>query len=659
METTILDAGLVQDLQRAHRNGRPIADTIAKLGRASLAGIMEYGCLRWTHPDAFPPLPRAVTESSLGRSLTEVRSELGLRQTGRQNSPPRDTDPREVEFYVVADEVDLVENRYFEEYLVRFEFSAKRIGRDSLPAPLGVLLGQGVAATGSGKRGPHEAEHRLQHPDASAPGDLAMIITPEQATLKAQQRFESLLDLVRRASQDGQRIDLVERDRIRSLLALGFDLLTAFVAHHGDGDQGPEVETTDGHRVRRLPESHDRRYVSVFGELTISRVVHGTREGQRIERTPLDERLGLPEGDFSYVLEDWSPRLCLKESFAEAGRSLEMLLGLKLGARTLEPMSRAVAGYAPAFRDALSRPPPEEEGPLLVVTADGKGVPLRRPPQDGPKPHHRRTKGEKANKKQRAGVGAVDTIEPFVRSADDILDEVLRDERAGGRPEPQHKHVWAEMTRQVGGETVHAKDSLFALMESEAAARNSGHDRPVICLLDGERALWEMQRESFAEAVGILNLFHVLERLWAVAHCFHTEGSDGAKQYVEERLRDLLQGQVGYVIAGLRRRLNGGKRSGSKRKVVESAVEYLANNRDHMRYDAYLAAGYPIGSGVAEGACRHLVKDRMEQTGMRWTVEGAQAMLHVRAVYLNDQWGEYLEYRIEQEQTRLYGSVAA
>ncbi len=261
-----------------------------------------------------------------------------------------------------------------------------------------------------------------------------MIITPEQATLKAQQRFESLLVLVRRASQDGQRIDLVERDRIRSLLALGFDLLTAFVAHHGDGDQGPEVETTDGHRVRRLPESHDRRYVSVFGELTISRVVHGTREGQRIERTPLDERLGLPEGDFSYVLEDWSPRLCLKESFAEAGRSLEMLLGLKLGARTLEPMSRAVAGYAPAFRDALSRPPPEEEGPLLVVTADGKGVPLRRPPQDGPKPHHRRTKGEKANKKQRAGVGAVDTIEPFVRSADDILDEVLRDERAGERP---------------------------------------------------------------------------------------------------------------------------------------------------------------------------------------------------------------------------------
>jgi hypothetical protein len=183
---------------------------------------------------------------------------------------------------------------------------------------------------------------------------------------------------------------------------------------------------------------------------------------------------------------------------------------------------------------------------------------MRRPPQDGPRPHHRRAKGEKANKKQMACVGAVYTIEPFVRSADDILDEVLRDKRAGDRPQPQHKHVWAEMTRQVGDEMINAKDSLFARLEAESAARNSDPSRPVVCLLDGERALWDVQREHFPGAVGILDLFHVLERLWAVAHCFHAEGSDRARQCVEERLRDLLQGRVGYVIAGLRRRLNGG-----------------------------------------------------------------------------------------------------
>jgi hypothetical protein len=488
-----------------------------------------------------------------------------------------------------------------------------------------------------------------------------MMVT-ELAALNPQAQFEQMLDFVRQAADDGLRIDSVERDLMRQLLALGYTLLCSFVAGRGDGDVGPEVTTPEGDTARRLPERHDRRYVSIFGELTIPRVVYGTREGQKIEWVPLDERLGLPEGDFSYVLEDWGQRFCLKESFAEAGQSLEMLLGLRLGTRALEQMNRAVASYAPSFQDALETPPACEEGPLMVVTADGKGVPMRRPEEgeDGPKPHHRRGPGEKANKKRMACVGAVYSIEPFVRKAEDIIDEVLRDKKAKERPRPRHKHVWAELTREVEDEPpVTAKDGLFCHLIGELTARNLGHDRPLICLMDGERALWDAEAVYFPEAVGVLDLFHVLERLWAVAHCFHKEGSDEAKEFVEQRLRDLLQGRVGYVISGLRRRLKAEKLSGPRREVVRSAVEYLENNKAHMRYDEYLAAGYPIGSGVAEGACRHLVKDRMEQTGMRWTMEGAQAMLHVRALYLNDQWEEFLEHRVEQEQTRLYKRPAA
>jgi hypothetical protein len=487
-----------------------------------------------------------------------------------------------------------------------------------------------------------------------------MIITPEQAALKAQHQFDALREFVHQASREGQRIDTVEREVFRQLLGLGHSLLSAFVAAHGDGDIGPQTEAPEGRTVRRLPERHDRRYVSIFGELTIDRVAYGTREGQRIERVPLDERLGLPEGDFSYVLEDWGQRLGLKGSFAEAGESLAMLLGLRVGSRAPEQMNRIVAGHTPSFQDSLEPPPPAEEGPLMVITADGKGVPMRRPPQDEPRPHHRRTKGEKANKKQMACVGAVYSIDPFVRKAEDIIDEVLRDRKAKERPRPQHKHVWAEMTREVEGQPpVTAKEGLFCHLTDELTARDLGHDRPVICLMDGERALWDCQAIYFPEAVGVLDLFHVPERLWAVAHCFHTEGSDEAKTFVEQRLRDLLQGRVGYVISGLRRRLKAEKLNAQRRKVVASALEYLGNNKAHMRYDEYLAAGYPIGSGVAEGACRHLVKDRMEQTGMRWTVEGAQAMLHVRALYLNDQWEEFHEHRVEREQARLYRRPAA
>jgi hypothetical protein len=485
------------------------------------------------------------------------------------------------------------------------------------------------------------------------------MMAAEQAILKARGQFDEIVDLVRQAAERGERIDVVERDLMRHLLALGHSLLMAYVAQQGNGDCGPEITTAEGATARRLPETHDRRYVSIFGELTIRRIVYGSREGQRIERAPLDERLGLPEGDFSYVLEDWAQRLCLKGSFAEAGNSLELLPGLRLGRRTLEHMNRAVAEHAPAFRATLEAPPAEEEGPILVVTADGKGVPMRREPVPGPKSHHRRTKGEKANKKQMACVGAVYSSEPFVRTAEDLLDEVLRHRKAEQRPRPRHKHVRAEMTHDVDGVPVTAKEAVFCQLCDELAARNVGQARPVVCLLDGERALWEAQEVYFPEAVGILDLFHVLERLWAAAHCFHEEGSTGAAEFVEHRLRDLLQGRVGYVIAGLRRRLRSGDLKGERRRVVRTAVEYLANNRQHMHYDEYLAAGYPIGSGVAEGACRHLVKDRMEQTGMRWTVEGAHSMLQVRALYLNGQWEEFLELRIEREQARLYGGLAA
>ncbi len=144
-----------------------------------------------------------------------------------------------------------------------------------------------------------------------------------------------------------------------------------------------------------------------------------------------------------------------------------------------------------------------------------------------------------------------------------------------------------------------------------------------------------------------------------MAHCIYKEGSDEAEPYVEERVRDLLEGRVGSVIEEFRRRMTAGRLRGNKREVVKSAIEYLENNREHMRYDEYLSAGCPIGSGVAEGACRPLVKDRLEQTGMRWTVAGAQALLQVRAWYLKDQWEDFLEFRVEQEQDRLYQRDAA
>jgi hypothetical protein len=154
--------------------------------------------------------------------------------------------------------------------------------------------------------------------------------------------------------------------------------------------------------------------------------------------------------------------------------------------------------------------------------------------------------------------------------------------------------------------------------------------------------------------VCILDLFHMLEKLWKAAHCFFPENSPEAHAFVAERLKRILEGDAGRVIGGLRQM--GTKRGlkGAKLEQLESALNYLHNNLPFMHYDQYLAAGYPIASGVAEGACRHLVKDRMELTGMRWNKDSAQAMLDVRSMYLGEDWDDFLEYRIVQENKRLY-----
>jgi hypothetical protein len=487
-----------------------------------------------------------------------------------------------------------------------------------------------------------------------------MIMTQEQAFLKAQEQLLELIAFAQQSSHDQLRIDQVERGLFSRLLHLGLSLLTAYVAAAGDGNVGATATDSHDQTCNRLPEPHARPYRSIFGLLTIDRFVYGTREGQKIQHVALDALLGLPQGEFSYVLEDWTQRLCVQGSFAQAVRSLDDLLGLRPSVRSLEHMNQTLAQEAGNF--ACQRPalPPQEEGELLVLTADHKGVVLRQvaatdEPRQAPKQQGQQ---EKRGKKKMACVGAVYTIDRHVRTPQQILDELQRKERDRHRPKPQHKHVWAEMTREICGEVCIARISMFDQMAEERAQRDPLGQKVTVCLFDGEPALWGCWQEFLPDSVGILDLFHVSQRLWVAAHCLHKEKSPEAAAFVEERLRQLLEGRVGYVIGGLRQMVTKHQLKGPKRTKVLEAAQYYQNNRQHMKYDEYLAAGYPIGSGVVEGACRHLVKDRLEGTGMRWTVEGAQAMLYVRATYLNEDWAEFLDYRIQREQKLLYGCQA-
>jgi hypothetical protein len=481
-----------------------------------------------------------------------------------------------------------------------------------------------------------------------------MIMTQERMILKGQAQFDGMVSFVRKAARDGRPIDQVERSLWQSLLRLGHSLLSSYVEGVGPGDIG-DTRVHEGRELRRLESPHDRRYVSVFGQLTISRYVYGTRETQKHEVVPTDALLGLPDSEFSYVLQEWDQSFCVEDSYEESRRKVEKILGIGQSVRSLEQMSVSMAESVSAFQESAPKPPAGEEGSILVLTADGKGVPMRRDAgQDPPAIRGRRKKGEKANKKRMACVGGVYTIDPFVRTPEDVVDEVLRDARKPDRPKPCHKQLRAELTRPIDGVEVNAKERIFSWFAEQVKLRNPRGRKKVVCVMDGERALWKKLLAMVTGVVCILDLFHVLERLWQAAHCFHPEGSDEAKAFVTDRLLRLLRGEVGYVIGGLKQMATKQALRGSRQQQLSAAIGYLERNRRLMRYDEYLAAGYPIGSGVAEGACRHLVKDRMERTGMRWRIPGAQAILNLRAMYLNDDWDAFQDHRIKEERRKLY-----
>ena len=481
-----------------------------------------------------------------------------------------------------------------------------------------------------------------------------MIMTKEQAILKAKSEFDQMVIAIRKAAAEGQRIDIVEHDLWQRMLEMSRLMLQGFVDLQGHGDLGATLEY-EGRTLNRLEKLHDRRYVSVFGELSISRLVYGTRETQKHDVIPLDVRLGLPESDFSYLLQEWDQSFCVQGSYARSRQSVDRILNIGQSIHSLEDMNQSMAQDVEQFQSSQPAPELAEEGSLVVLTADGKGVPIRRDPQrDSPPIRGRRKKGQKANKKRMACVGAVYSIKPFKRTVDDVINEILRKNRQKDRPMPQNKRMRAKLTRQIESVELSGKEQVFSWFDDQIAIRNPAGDKLLICVMDGERALWKMLKIHKIKAFCVLDIYHVLERLWDAAHCFSQEGSEAAKQFVTVRLKRILEGDVGRVIGGLKQMATKQNLRGNRKKQLFVAINYLQRNRRYMRYDECLANGYPIGSGVVEGACRHLVKDRMELTGMRWRTDGAQAMLDLRSVFLNGDWEAFQQHRIKINNRKLY-----
>jgi hypothetical protein len=481
-----------------------------------------------------------------------------------------------------------------------------------------------------------------------------MSMTHEKDVLKTEnldQLFGELQACVRTAAEEGRAIHEIERELWGCLLRLGRASLGQFLTLVGTGDVGETLTLSDGEECRRLAQAHERRYVSIFGEFRIQRVVYGCREGQKIECVPLDNRLQLPESAFSYLLQDWDQSLCVEQAFGQARTTVARILGLTQSVDSLEHMNEGMAKLATTF--VLNQPTPKEEGEVLVLSADQKGIVMRRP-ADAPVPKAHRTKGDKASRKRMATVGTVYSVDRYRRTPEEVVAALFRDgPEPSARPKPQHKEVWASLPRDEtpGSGT----EMVFAWMVGELCLRGRGKGKPLVFVSDGQEALWAAREDWLPErTVNVLDLLHVTPRLWKAAHAFHREGSPEVEEFVRVRLLRVLQGKAAGVIRGLREMATKRALAGARKKTIREVCAYLEQNLERMRYDEYLTAGYPIASGAVEGACRHLVKDRMERAGMHWTIPGAQAMLDVRSIYVSGHWEEYQIYRIERETDRLH-----
>jgi hypothetical protein len=479
---------------------------------------------------------------------------------------------------------------------------------------------------------------------------------------QAQASLAAMAQSLHQAALAGTAAHEVERSLFQQLLQLGYLLFGSFLTFIGPGDLGETATLDDGRAVRRLDELHARGLLTVFGPFELSRCVYAEREGQKIELAPTDQRLQLPHSELSYLLQQWDQLLGVEQAFGKVRDTLGAVLRLKQSVDTLEHNNQQMAQAAPAFRAA--QPPVDQamEGELLVVTEDNKGVPMVRPVEEKPLGAHRK-KGEKANKKQMACIGCVYSIDRHVRTPEELVAILFRDPDRPQRKQPQaqQKRYWAELTRPIGGEVVRGQGLVFEHLRDEIERRRHS-EQVLLNLCDGQKSL-ETDRKAYlpvdARTVDILDLMHVIPRLWEAAHVFHPEGSDEASDFARQRLLRVLRGEVSGVIRGLRRQASLQKLKGAKRQRLNKACAFLENNKRRMRYDEYLKEGYPIATGVIEGACRHVIKDRMERAGMRWKVPGAQAMLHLRTIYANGDWEAFQQFRVEQETKRLYPHTQA
>jgi hypothetical protein len=397
---------------------------------------------------------------------------------------------------------------------------------------------------------------------------------------------------------------------------------------------------------------HERSLATVFGEVRVRRIAYRHRGEDNL--CPADAHLNLPEGRYSHGLRRMAAEEASRGSFDEAAAAIGRASGQHVAKRQVEELTRRSAVDFEAFYDHAKRV--EAAGPdVVVISADGKGIVMRpaalRPVTaaraSSKKLATRLSKGETRYRKRMAEVGAVYAVVPVPRGPEDVMGP-------GEAAAPVAKAKW--LTASVVDDAVHVLSMIF----DEAERRDPGHQGTWVALVDGANyQIARIKAEAKArnvEVAIICDFVHVLEYIWKAAWSFFDEGDSGAEAWVKQKALEVLRSKATTVAAAIRRKATCMGLGPKARANADTCADYLLHKAPYLDYANALQKGWPIATGVIEGACRHIVKDRMDITGARWGLDGAEAVLKLRALRSNGDFPSYWAYHLAQERRRVHES---
>ena len=441
----------------------------------------------------------------------------------------------------------------------------------------------------------------------------------------------------------------------------GYELLRLLMQDHlilrAEREQRVIVTNSKTVHLSHHRKGSRRKLETIFGTVEVRRRSYYRPDA--VTAHPLDRTLNLPNDKYSHGLEERVAEEAAKGSFDNVVASIAKTTGGRVPKRQAECLTVRAARDFETFYEQCQSKEKEAGDSLLVMSMDGKGIVMRKEDlreatrQKAEKNLDRKKRlgsGEKRNRKRMATVAAIYSIDEYHRSAEQIMGD--EDDKDIIRPRPRNKRVWADVVADP--------EEVTRRLFEEALRRDPDQRRRWVMLVDGDprqlKHIKAAKKHFNVDVTVVLDIIHVLEYLWSASYDFHEPGTDEAQQWVQERGIRILQGKSSDVAAGMRRSATLQALGRSKREAVDKCAGYLLSNREYLQYDLYLDVGFPIGTGVIEGACRHLVKDRMDLTGARWRLAGAEAVLRLRALRASGDFQDYLRFHREQEHLRNYTS---